>query len=631
MDDVELSETPTAPTVTDESAAGVTAAGVTAADAKTAPAPAPVPDLEKAQGSASAPLTGWRAKAARFDRWIILTIASLGATLAAVQSSALVIAFPTLLIDLRADIQTILWVLLSFMLVVASIVPVVGKLGDILGQAVLFNYGFAIFTLASFLAGFSQESVHGEDLIFYRVIMGIGATFLFTNSAAIVTNAFAPYNQVGLAQGVFQLAFATGSVLGPVIGGAFAVTNWRWIFWYNAPIAFVCTVLAFLLVRDSEAITKARLAKNKSWQQHLRDFDWLGSTMIMAAILLLMLAMTQAVAPTAGLTSTAAIVCLVVFGVVALVLFIVAEFYAREPVIPHSIWRNRTFTASTLAALLMSFTRGNVTYAMIFFLQGPYGEDPLTAGIQLIPLGLGIVVMGMPAGKLADKLGVRLLAVVGTLIVVAGLFGLAFVNRYTNYWLIAFALFVIGIGQGFFNAPNALAGMLSVKPNERGVAAAVRLLVSFIASMVGIVMVFALILNSLTYQELIILFIYGGGGLSDDAINSFTKAYQTVFWITIAMTFAATIFSAMVPSSFKPAAAVRADVKGKAGAHTDTKPAESDATSVPLQSGESRAVLTGLPGTEESSVTLDMRPSQAILAGLPTQDAEMAIIGKAAA
>ena len=127
----------------------------------------------------------WRA---RSERWIVLAIVSTGALLAAVQSSALVIAFPTLIIALQADIATILWVLLSFLLVVSSIVPIVGKLGDLVGQAILYNIGFAIFTVASLLSGFSQTSAHGKDLIFYRCLLGIGGSFLFTNSSAIVTN-----------------------------------------------------------------------------------------------------------------------------------------------------------------------------------------------------------------------------------------------------------------------------------------------------------------------------------------------------------------------------------------------------------------------------------------------------------
>lgn len=163
------------------------------------PAPAPSSDLAPTTSASSKPATPGRTTSAgaggtaptwrvRSERWVVLAIVSTGALLAAVQSSALVIAFPTLIVALEADIATILWVLLSFLLVVSAIVPIVGKLGDIVGQAILYNIGFAIFTVASLLSGFSQTSAHGKDLIFYRCLLGIGGSFLFTNSSAIVTN-----------------------------------------------------------------------------------------------------------------------------------------------------------------------------------------------------------------------------------------------------------------------------------------------------------------------------------------------------------------------------------------------------------------------------------------------------------
>jgi len=122
-----------------------------------------------------------------YERWVILVVGCLGGLLASIQSSALVIAFPKLVAELGASIDTIMWVLLSFLLVVAAVVPITGKLGDMFGQQFLFNVGFMFFTIASLLSGFAQESLHGTDLIGYRCIQGIGATFLFSNSVAIIT------------------------------------------------------------------------------------------------------------------------------------------------------------------------------------------------------------------------------------------------------------------------------------------------------------------------------------------------------------------------------------------------------------------------------------------------------------
>ena len=167
--------------------------------------------------------------------WIVLFVSSFGVFMASVSTSALIIAFPVLLIDLSMTINTMMWVLLVLLLLIGAVVPAAGKLGDIIGQARVYQAGYWIFVIGCLGAGFVNTNNLGYDLVAARVVIGFGAALLFTNSSAILTNAFAPYNKVGLSQGVFQLSSAMGIVFGPLLGGAFATTNWRWIFWFNVP------------------------------------------------------------------------------------------------------------------------------------------------------------------------------------------------------------------------------------------------------------------------------------------------------------------------------------------------------------------------------------------------------------
>jgi len=217
------------------------------------------------------------------------------------------------------------------------------------------------------------------------------------------------------------------------------------------------------------------------------------------------------------------------------VAFLLVEHYvAKNPIISLSLFKNKTFVVSLVGNVVGAFGRGNVTYAMIFFFQGPCAEDPLTAGINLIPLGLGIIVTGLFAGALADKIGYQSMCLVGPVVSSLGAIGLALVHYTDNYWLVAFSLFVVGVGNGIFNSPNSTSGILSIGPHQRGVGAAVRLSLTFLAQMVGIVMTFALILNSIPYSQLLTLFIYGGGGLTQQSIDSFMHAIDIVFWVTFA-------------------------------------------------------------------------------------------------
>jgi MFS family permease len=182
--------------------------------------------------------------------WGILFISCFGVFMSSVSTSALIIAFPVVLIELEMTIETMMWVLLVLLLVIGAVVPTAGKLGDMIGQAAIYKIGYWLFVIGSLGAGFSSSVNKGYDLIACRVVIGIGAGLLFTNSSAILTNTFALYGKVGLSQGIMQLSAALGTVLGPLIGGGFADTNWRWIFWYNVPPGQV-NAFSFLAVNST--------------------------------------------------------------------------------------------------------------------------------------------------------------------------------------------------------------------------------------------------------------------------------------------------------------------------------------------------------------------------------------------
>jgi MFS family permease len=181
--------------------------------------------------------------------WIALSVTTVGALLASIQGSALLIALPNILVDLRAGFLTIMWVLLGYLLITTALVPVIGRLADIWGRKNLYNLGFAVFTLGSLLAGFANPAFHGWDLVFDRVIQGIGGALLFTNSTAIVSDAFKK-GRIGLGLGVNQIAGAAGFVLGPVIGGLLTAISWRWIFWFNVPLGIFGTLWGMARLRD---------------------------------------------------------------------------------------------------------------------------------------------------------------------------------------------------------------------------------------------------------------------------------------------------------------------------------------------------------------------------------------------
>ena len=236
--------------------------------------------------------------------------------MASVSTSALIIAFPVILVDLAMTLDTLIWILMVVMLVICAVSGSAGKLGDIFGQATLYKFGYFVFVASCLGGGFSHKGNKGYDMLTARVLIGFGAAFLFTNSSAILTNAFAPYNLVGLSQGVFSLSSSMGMVLGPVIGGAFSQTNWRWIFFFNAPLGAPMFLLSLWAVQEREGLVK------KSYAEFRSTFDWVGGFFYPAGIVLVMIAMVQVVSPTRPLDQAGPIAALLVCGTFCGVVFL---------------------------------------------------------------------------------------------------------------------------------------------------------------------------------------------------------------------------------------------------------------------------------------------------------------------
>jgi MFS family permease len=466
--------------------------------------------------------------------WVILFISSAGVLMAAVSTTALVIAFPALLQYLDASINTMLWILLVIFLMVGGVVGIAGKLGDLIGQATLYKFGYFMFISGNLIAGFAQKQNHGMDLLAARVIIGFGAAFLFVNSTAILTNAFAPYGRVGIAMGIYQLASASGTVLGPVIGGALANNQWHWIFWWNVPVGGLAFLLSLWAVNENNNHT---IRKTESTlKEFARKFDWIGAFFYPLGLVLVLLALIQIVIPSKNIADNPGnLAGLIIAGVACSLIFIIDQFYAVDPIVPPDIFlRNKIFTVTTITSTCSSFVRNSITFNFIFYLQGPKSLSPLTAGLMLIPFGIGIMIAGFSAGAITDKVKPRVMTILGPAFTLAAVCTVViYFDQHTNTVTIGGLLFLAGIGLGLFNSPNVVSNMLSVQREQRGVAAAVTLLTQMFTSMLAIVLTFSFVLNSLSQADLFNLFIFGGASLSASVLRNFLLALNRDWYIVI--------------------------------------------------------------------------------------------------
>ncbi|KAG0025182.1 hypothetical protein BGZ82_010164 [Podila clonocystis] len=343
-------------------------------------------DIEMAKASKTEPPS---------RRWIVLATATLGALFVSLQGSALIVALPDLMQHLDISFAIIIWVLLTYTLAITAIVPLLGNLGDAGLKGI------------RLLCGLSQQKHSGFDLLAYRIIQGLGGALLFSNCFAVVADKFYPYNQVGLASGIINIAFAAGTILGPVVGGACVKASWKWVFFFNLPFGVVGTVTGFMFCHD----TIYPHVQYASFSKLVKTFDYTGFITLTTSIALLFVVVVSALFDNGKVSEESTLIGMgVAFGVL-FIIFLGQEMFvrggkrfnaAKAPFMDFRLFSNMVFNNTVvLGGLAGGVARTNLTFSFIFFFQGPYAKDPLMAGILLIPFGLGIMLAGFPSGRLA--------------------------------------------------------------------------------------------------------------------------------------------------------------------------------------------------------------------------------------
>lgn len=439
-------------------------------------------------------------------KWVALSNTTLGALMSSINGTILIISLPAIFSGLAinplvpSNIALLLWLLLGYMLVSGVIVVTIGRLSDMFGRVKLYNLGFAIFTAGSILLYISSIYITGVpgalSLIILRLVQAVGGGFLLANSAAILTDAFRS-NERGKAMGFNQIASIGGGMLGLILGGILSGINWHLIFLVNIPIGIVGTIWAYLALHELAAIKKNQ------------KFDIIGNVSFTVGLTLVLLALTYGILPygtsTMGWGSPYVIAGLVA-GVLMLCVFGIIELRAKFPMFKLALFKIRAFALGNISLLLAGIARGGLQFMIIIWLQGiwlplhgvPFSQTPFRAAILILPLLFGFLLLGPISGYLSDKFGARILSTLGMAINGIGLLMLAFIPTDFVYLYFAIILFIIGVGQGLFAAPNTTAIMNSVPPEERGAASGMRATFMNISLILSMAVFFTLLIVGLS-------------------------------------------------------------------------------------------------------------------------------------
>ena len=375
----------------------------------------------------------------------------MGMLMSTLDASIVNISLPTLVEQLDTDFATVQWVVLSYLLVIASLMLSVARLGDMLGKKKLYNIGLVLFTIGSLLCGLSPSV---GWLIGFRALQGTGAVMMTALGTAIITEVF-PASERGRALGIGGGIVSVGIALGPTVGGILIGTvGWRSVFLVNVPLG----ILAALIVH--------RVVPALNPEKSARRFDVAGAFILFVTLGSYALGMT--LAQNQGFQEPL-IIGLLVAAAVGLAAFLIVESRVREPMIDLSLFKNLLFGVNLVMGFLVFIMIGG-QFIIPFFLELVKGYPTEQVGLLMAVFPVSMGLLAPASGALSDRFGSRMISLIGLVIIALGCLALSTLTVETDALGFVLRMAPVGIGVGMFNSPNNSAIMGSAPRHRLGVA-----------------------------------------------------------------------------------------------------------------------------------------------------------------
>ncbi|MBN2113636.1 MAG: MFS transporter [Acidimicrobiia bacterium] len=399
-------------------------------------------------------------------RWWTLGVLSLALIAVSLDNMVLNVALPTIQAELGASASELIWMVDAYIVVFASLLLVMGFLGDRFGRALAMRVGLVIFGGASLAAAYAGTAT---ELIAWRALMGVGSALIATASLSMVTAIF-PREERGRAIGIWAGVNALGIGAGPVIGGVMLEHFW-WgsVFLLNVPVVLVALAVGILLLPESR-------------DPERRPLDLPGFVLSTAVVSTLVYALIEA--PNRGWGNP------LVLGAFAAALVLGGGFAWWERRIPHPLvefgfFRRRRFSIGVTAVGLASFALFGTLFAFTQFLQFVQGYGPLEAGVRLIPISLGVMVGAGGADRLARRYGTQRVVAAGLALLGVLLASFLAWGPSTDYWVVGATFFAMAYAMGCVMAPATDAVMGAVPQERAGVATAMNTVSRMVAGALG--------------------------------------------------------------------------------------------------------------------------------------------------
>ncbi|AKN30200.1 multidrug MFS transporter [Clostridium carboxidivorans P7] len=414
------------------------------------------------------------------NKWPILFVVVLMTFMACIDSSIVNVALPLMSKKLSASMASIEWVIVSYVMTICSIILIFGRLGDIKGKIKVFRWGIVIFTLASFMCGFSNNLV---ELVFFRIIQGIGAAAYMANNQGIITQVF-PKNERGKALGILGSFAAMGTLIGPPAGGfIISIMEWNYIFLINVPLGIAAFILGLKVFPKSESNSE--------------KIDMKGAVLFFIVVICLFTALTWG--QKIGYNNPIIILGFLL-SIISFVIFIKLEDKIDNPLLQLDIFENNVFSISLFCAFISFICLSASGILIPFYLQDTLKLTSRMAGVLMMVQPLIIAVLSPLSGNLSDKIGSEFLTFLGLIFTSMGFLLMSFLNEKSSIMLIIGFVSVIAVGNALFQPSNNSLIMSSVPRDKLGIAGSVNSLTRNLGQIFGVTLATSFLYVCMSYK-----------------------------------------------------------------------------------------------------------------------------------
>ncbi|MCH8898324.1 MAG: MFS transporter [Chloroflexi bacterium] len=423
-------------------------------------------------------------------KWYAFAVIAVGTFSSVVDHGSVSVALPSIATDFNSDIPTVQWVVIGFALTISALLLPMGRLADLIGLKKVYIVGSLILILGAVLAGTSTSAV---VLIASRVVQGAGAAMTQGTGMAIVIAAF-PAAERGKAIGLIMTMVGTGAIAGPAVGGFLVQTlGWPSVFFANIPLVAVGVVAGMVVLQG-------RSRDDPRSEPAPHGFDWLGALLSSGALLIFLVAISNA--HRAGWLSPPILASGATF-VVLMVAFVWWERRVSSPMLDMRFFQSRVFSLGVSAAFLTFLGSSAVLFMTPFYLQSVLGYGANVSGLVVVPGAICMAILGVFSGRWSDRYGARPFAVGGLLLSATGILIMSRLTETSSIFMVIPALVLLSSGMGVFYSPNASAVLGAVGRDRYGVVSAFLNLVRNAGNVTSVAMATAIVtatMGSMGYE-----------------------------------------------------------------------------------------------------------------------------------